>query len=70
MGIAWRIEYEGALYHILSRCNKQKGIFYDHKDRFLFLETIGKMSERNEIVIFAVATNFSCHGGHEYVAGF
>ena len=32
MGRAWRIEYEGALYHILSRGNEQKDIFYD-KDK-------------------------------------
>ena len=44
MGRAWRIEYEGALYHILSRGNEQKEIFYDDQDRLLFLETVGEMS--------------------------
>ncbi len=44
MGRAWRIEYEGALYHILSRGNEQNDIFYDDQDRLLFLETIGEMS--------------------------
>ena len=53
MGRAWRIEYEGALYHILSRGNEQKDIFYDDQDRLLFLETIGEMSERFEIDVFA-----------------
>jgi hypothetical protein len=28
MGRAWRIEYEGALYRMLSRGNEQKDIFY------------------------------------------
>jgi REP-associated tyrosine transposase len=50
---AWRIEYEGALYHILSRGNEQKDIFYDDQDRLLFSETVGEMSERFEINIFA-----------------
>ena len=53
MGRAWRIEYEGALYHILSRGNEQKDIFYDDQDRLLFLKTIGEMSERFEIDVFA-----------------
>ena len=53
MGRPWRIEYEGALYHILSRGNEQKDVFYDDKDRFLFLETIGEMSERHEMDVFA-----------------
>jgi putative transposase len=53
MGRAWRIEYEGALYHILSRGNEQKDIFYDDQDRLLFLKTIVEMSERFEIDVFA-----------------
>jgi len=53
MGRAWRIEYEGALYHILSRGNEQRDIFYDDQDRLLFLATIGEMSERFEIDVFA-----------------
>ena len=53
MGRAWRIEYEGALYHVLSRGNEQKAIFYDDQDRFLFLKTLGEMCERFEIDVFA-----------------
>ena len=53
MGRAWRIEYEGALYHILSRGNEQGDIFYDNTDRMLFLEMIGKMSERFAVDICA-----------------
>ena len=53
MGRAWRIEYEGALYHILSRGNERKDIFYNDRDRLLFLKTIGEMSERFEIDVFA-----------------
>jgi hypothetical protein len=45
MGRAWRIEFEGALYHILSRGNERKDIFYDAKDRYMFLKAIGEMSE-------------------------
>jgi len=46
MGRAWRIEYEGALYHTLSRGNENGDIVYDDTDRVRFLDTIGEMSER------------------------
>ena len=52
MGRAWRIEYKGALYHVLSRGNERKAIFYDDQDRVLFLKTLGEMSERFEIDVF------------------
>jgi len=37
----------------LSRGNEQKDIFYDDQDRVVFLKTIGEMSERFEIDVFA-----------------
>jgi hypothetical protein len=46
MARPWRIEYEGALYHVFSRGNNQQDIFVTDDDRYLFLETIGQMSER------------------------
>jgi REP-associated tyrosine transposase len=61
MGRAWRIEYEGASYHILSRGNEQKDIFHDDQDRLLFSETLGEMSERFEIDVFAYVLM-----GHHY----
>jgi len=53
MGRAWRIEFEGGLYHVLSRGNEQKNIFYDDRDRLLFLDTIGEMADGHDIDIFA-----------------
>jgi len=47
MGRAWRIEYEEALYHILSRGNEQSDIFNNDTDRRLFLDAVGEMSERH-----------------------
>ena len=37
MAIPWRIEYEGAYYHVFSRGNEGRDIFYDDKDRRLTL---------------------------------
>ena len=48
-----RIEYEGAFYHVLSRGNERKEVFRDDKDRTLFTEIPGEMSERFSVDIFA-----------------
>ena len=53
MSRPWRIEYEGALYHLLSRGNERSDIFMDEKDRSDFLEAVGEMSQRFDIDIFA-----------------
>jgi REP element-mobilizing transposase RayT len=50
---AWRIEFEGALYHVLSRGNERRDIFFDDDDRRLFLDTLGDMTQRFEIDVFA-----------------
>jgi len=55
----WQIEYEGALYHVLSRGNNQRYIFVTDDDRYLFLDTIGQMSERfeNDIFVYVLMDN-------------
>jgi REP-associated tyrosine transposase len=53
MGRAWRIEFEGALYHVLSRGNERRDIFFEEDDRRRFLEAIGEMGQRFEIDLFA-----------------
>jgi len=46
MSRPWRIEYAGALYHLLSRGNQRSDIFVDEKDRSSFLDAVGEMSKR------------------------
>ena len=53
MARPWRIEYQGALYHVFSRGNNHQDIFVTDDDRYLFLDTIGQMSERFDTDIFA-----------------
>lgn len=36
MARAWRIEYEGALYHVLSRVDERQAVFLDDEDRGRF----------------------------------
>lgn len=53
MARPWRIEYEGAYYHVLSRGNEGRDIFNDDKDRTLFIDTLGEVSDRFSVDIFA-----------------
>jgi len=53
MARTWRIEYEGALYHVLSRGNQRQAIFVDDEDRFLFLDGLAEMAERFEVECYA-----------------
>jgi REP element-mobilizing transposase RayT len=41
-----RIEYVGAVYHVMARGNRGQPIFRDDKDRRLFLETLGEAAEK------------------------
>lgn len=53
MARQWRIEYPGALYHVLSRGNGRRDIFLSDSDRHLFLSLLEELSERFDIEIFA-----------------
>ena len=37
-----RVEYEGAIYHVMNRGDRREPIFVDDQDRELFLETLGQ----------------------------
>lgn len=37
-----RIEYEGAIYHVMNRGDRREAIFLEDADRVLFLETLGQ----------------------------
>ena len=52
MARPWRIQYDGAYYHVLSRGNEGRDIFYDHADRKVFLETLGETSERFDVEVY------------------
>ena len=41
-----RVEFEGALYHVLERGDRQESIFRDDTDRGRFLETLGEVCGR------------------------
>jgi len=41
-----RVEYEGAIYHVMNRGDRREPIFNDDKDRELFLETLGQAAQK------------------------
>jgi REP element-mobilizing transposase RayT len=53
MARQWRIEYPGALYHVMSRGNGGRDVFGSDDDRHLFLALLGELRERFDIEIHA-----------------
>jgi REP element-mobilizing transposase RayT len=37
-----RLEYEGAIYHVMNRGDRREDIFVDERDRARFMETLGE----------------------------
>ncbi len=41
-----RVEYEGAIYHVMNRGDRREPIFLDDQDRELFLETLAQVCQK------------------------
>ena len=41
-----RVEFEGAIYHVMARGNQAQEIFLGDKDRLLFCKTLEEMIQR------------------------
>ncbi|MDA1276339.1 MAG: transposase, partial [Verrucomicrobia bacterium] len=41
-----RLEYEGAIYHLMNRGDRKEDIFVDNADRQRFLETLGEACQK------------------------
>jgi len=39
----WRIEYPGAIYHVMNRGDRREPIFEDDTDRKRFVTTLGEV---------------------------
>ncbi|MFC7337726.1 transposase [Haloferula chungangensis] len=55
MGRGPRIEFPGAIYHVLARGNRREAIVLGDDDRWMFLRTLGEMAKRTGIRIHAYA---------------
>ena len=41
-----RVQYPGAMYHVMNRGDPREPIFADDQDRLRFLETLGQACEK------------------------
>ena len=48
-----RIQYPGAIYHVMNRGDRREDIFEDDQDRLRFLETLGEACEKTGFQIHA-----------------
>jgi REP-associated tyrosine transposase len=48
-----RVQYEGAIYHVMSRGNRRGDVFLDQSDRELFLKTLGEACAKTDWQIHA-----------------
>ena len=48
-----RVEFDGALYHVIARGNQRRDIFRDEADRETYLERIEHYRERYRCVVYA-----------------
>jgi len=43
-----RVQYPGAIYHVMNRGDRREAIFLDDQDRELCLETLGEACEKTD----------------------
>jgi putative transposase len=48
-----RVQYPGAVYHVMNRGDRREAIFIDGEDRHLFLETLGEACEKTDWQVHA-----------------
>src|SRR6266446_1507946 len=48
-----RVEYEGAIYHVMNRGDRREPIFVDDEDRELFLQTLGQVCVKTDWQVHA-----------------
>ncbi len=68
MARPWRIQYEGAIYHIMSRGVGRGKIFLTDEDYSKFLEYLEKAKEKFGLDIFAfvlMRNHFLCEASHK-----
>jgi putative transposase len=49
-----RIQFPGAIYHLMTRGNRKCAIYHDDTDRLRFLQTIETVAERYEFHVYAL----------------
>jgi putative transposase len=53
MGRNPRIEFEGAVYHVMSRGNRQEAVFLDDHDNLIFLDALAEVCGRKKVSVLS-----------------
>jgi putative transposase len=48
-----RVQYPGAIYHVMNRGDRREPIFHNDKDRELFLDTLGEACAKTDWLVHA-----------------
>ena len=48
-----RLEYAGAIYHVMSRGNERRAVFRTDQDRRRFLKKLGQVAEEHHVEVYA-----------------
>ena len=48
-----RVEYPGAMYHVMSRVDQREDIFFDEVDRLDFLKTLAEACRKTDWQVYA-----------------
>jgi REP element-mobilizing transposase RayT len=59
-----RVQYPGAIYHVLSRGDRQEDIFLDDVDRQDFLKTLAEACQKTEWQVHAYCLMGNAKGAH------
>ena len=54
-----RVEYAGAIYHVMNRGDQREGIFMDDADRQRFVDTMGEACAKTGWQVHAYAKGVS-----------
>jgi len=52
-----RLEYEGAIHHVMNRGDRRESIFLGEEDRQLFVETLGEACQKTGWQVHAYGLN-------------
>jgi putative transposase len=48
-----RVQYPGAVYHVMSRWDRREPIYANDQDRLLFLDTLAEACEKTDWQVLA-----------------
>jgi hypothetical protein len=59
-----RVQYPGAVYHVMNRGDRREPIYADDQDRLLFLDTLAEACEKTDWQVRRNSKAAALHGIH------